>query len=506
MKWHPFSAVVTDVTAKFSKVKASAYHDQGQYKIIDQSKDRVAGYTDDASLVSDRLLPVVIFGDHTRVLKYVDEPIALGADGAKALYINPALANARYVYYYLRSVQIKEAGYSRHFKFLKEIKIPIPFKDDVPDFNEQIRIAHLLGKLEGLISQRKQHLIQLDDLLKSVFLEMFGDPVRNEKRWNKAEFRTIISSMRNGLSPSKMGTYKGFVYTLSAITGECFKELIKEDYFSQIHEKYFPTPNDFLLCRGNGNLNMVGKGYFWPAMSVGVIFPDTVIAVEVQPEAINRSFLQALWKTRFIRQQIENNARTTNGAHKINQSVIEKICIIRPPIDLQKQFSSIDKKIESIKSHYQQNLTDLEALYGALSQKALKGELDLSRIELPQQTSIEALSEDALIKMATPIKNDLYLPELPSELSLSGAGRRAALEYWFQAAMKATPGGGSFQINTLVNAINFRLTVMDDQEHEFSEGDFEVLKTWVFEALKTGELQQTFDDAGNRIELKVAQA
>lgn len=199
MKSLPFSEVVIDVTAKFTKIKASDYQGQGQYKIIDQGKGPVAGYTDDANLVNGHLLPVVVFGDHTRALKYVDEPIALGADGAKALWVNSDLASARYVYYYLRSIQIKEAGYSRHFKFLKEVEIPIPFKDGAPDFDDQIRIAHLLGKVEGLIAQRKQHLQQLDDLLKSVFLEMFGDPVRNEKGWTPAPLGQL-GSINRGVS------------------------------------------------------------------------------------------------------------------------------------------------------------------------------------------------------------------------------------------------------------------------------------------------------------------
>ncbi|HBA7293113.1 TPA: restriction endonuclease subunit S, partial [Escherichia coli] len=124
MKWHKFSTVITDATSKFRKIKASNYLTSGRYKIIDQSKEPVAGYTDDDSLINEQLRPILIFGDHTRILKYENDPIALGADGAKALWVDPNIADARYVYYYLRSVPIKEAGYSRHFKFLKEVKIP----------------------------------------------------------------------------------------------------------------------------------------------------------------------------------------------------------------------------------------------------------------------------------------------------------------------------------------------------------------------------------------------
>jgi len=188
----------------------------------------------------------------------------------------------KYLYYFMETYmdRLRRDSIGGIIKYIKlgnlsEAAIPLPPIDD------QKRIAYLLGKVEGLIARRKQHLQQIDDLLKSVFLEMFGDPVRNEKGWDKPDFETIISGMRNGLSPSKVGTNKGSVYTLSAITGDSFQEIFKEDTFSQIHEKYFPSDSDFLVCRGNGNINLVGKGYFFPGVSEGVIFPDTIIAVSI---------------------------------------------------------------------------------------------------------------------------------------------------------------------------------------------------------------------------------
>jgi type I restriction enzyme S subunit len=76
-----------------------------------------------------------------------------------------------------------------------EIEIPLTLLDN------QIRIVHLLGKVEGLIAQRKQHLQQLDDLLKSVFLETFGDPVRNEKGWATEQLGDIALIERGRFSP-----------------------------------------------------------------------------------------------------------------------------------------------------------------------------------------------------------------------------------------------------------------------------------------------------------------
>jgi type I restriction enzyme S subunit len=71
----------------------------------------------------------------------------------------------------------------------------------LPDQNNQIRIAHVLSKVEALITQRRQSLQLLDDLLKSVFLKMFGDPVRNEKGWDCKRLSEILSKIESGSSP-----------------------------------------------------------------------------------------------------------------------------------------------------------------------------------------------------------------------------------------------------------------------------------------------------------------
>jgi type I restriction enzyme S subunit len=404
---------------------------------------------------------------------------------------------------YLRLFLVSDRFHSQFMKTVKGVggsllraspaqvaEIVMPF----PPLDDQIRIAHLLGKVEGLIAQRKQHLQQLDDLLKSVFLEMFGDPVRNEKGWDKPEFQTLTSSMRNGLSPSKSGAHKGRVYTLSAITGDHFREIHKEDSFSQIHKKYFPTQNDFLLCRGNGNLSLVGKGYFFPAVSTDVIFPDTIIAASIQPDVINRAFLEALWKTTFIRRQIENNARTTNGAHKINQRVIEELTVIKPPIEIQHQFAAIVEKVEALKSGYQQSLTDLAALYGALSQQAFKGELDLSRVALsaapaegvsPVAAAVPAPITTSVIELP---ETDLLLPALDDRAQLP-----PLLRFWLEAYRRQL-GNAAFSIERFIAAAQTRLAELHpDNDFALGASEYEHIKAWVFDEIKNRKLKQTRD-------------
>lgn len=394
MKSYPFSEVVTDATAKFTKIKASDYRGQGRYKIIDQGKEPIAGYTDDASLVNGQLLPIVIFGDHTRVLKYEDNPIALGADGAKALWVNPDLANARYVYYYLRSIQIKEAGYSRHFKFLKEVEIPIPFKDGAPDLDDQIRIAHLLGKVEGLIAQRKQHLQQLDDLLKSVFLEMFGDTVRNEKGWDTLPFHKVGKFISGG-TPSKSRD-DFWVGAFPWVSPKDMKVTKIGDATDHISEAVFEETS--LKRIAPGHVLIVVRGMIL-AHSFPVAINTVEIAINQDMKAINPAkgmnvvYLQNCL-TSLKRQILKLISTAGHGTRKFDSIAMQKLFIPKPPEEFQNQFAAIAKKVEALKSRYQQSLTDLESLYGALSQQAFKGELDLSRVPLPVETTAEGLNHE----------------------------------------------------------------------------------------------------------------
>src|SRR5699024_6842311 len=115
--------------------------------------------------------------------------------------------------------------------------------------------------------------------------------------------------------------------------------------------------NDFLVCRGNGNIDLVGRGYFPTEDIPNTTFPDTIIASPVDQEKILPSFLETLWKQDSIREQIKSVARTTNGTFKINQRSLENIMIMIPPISLQREFSEKVLKIEESKAKHQTHLT-----------------------------------------------------------------------------------------------------------------------------------------------------
>ena len=160
-----FTDVFEDVTKQGRKIPTSDYHETGIYPIIDQGQSEIAGFTDETDgLFTD--VPAIIFGDHTRVLKYVDTPCFLGADGVKLLKARIPNPNYKYLYYALSSADIPNTGYNRHFKWLKAVDIPLL------DADEQQTIVDVLDKISELITLRKEQLAKLDQLVKSRFVEL----------------------------------------------------------------------------------------------------------------------------------------------------------------------------------------------------------------------------------------------------------------------------------------------------------------------------------------------
>lgn len=170
---------------KTPKIQSSAYNQGSKYPIISQEENAlISGFCDDESLLFHIERPVVIFGDHTRALKYIDFDFAIGADGVKVI-LPKAFLNAKFLLYYLKWYNIPNLGYSRHYKLLKEVFVPIPTTE------KQLAIVAELDKINELIQLKKEQLKDYDQLAQSIFYEMFGDPVENEKGWEVKKLKEV---------------------------------------------------------------------------------------------------------------------------------------------------------------------------------------------------------------------------------------------------------------------------------------------------------------------------
>lgn len=184
-------------------------------------------------------------------------------------------------------------------------------------------------------------------------------------------------SFRNGISASTTGSIQGQVLTLSAITsgkydGACCKH-VNFDRIPQINQ--LVTEDTFLICRGNGNKKMVGIGAFPRNCRGRVVFPDTIIASTPDLSRIECAYLQFVWASRKVREQIESGARTTNGTYKINQAMLNSVTFPLPPLSLQRRFASIVEAAERQKARLRAHLDELDTLFASLQSRAFNGEL-----------------------------------------------------------------------------------------------------------------------------------
>lgn len=139
------------------KVFRKAYLESGVLAVVDQGRELIGGYTNDAQMVYSGDLPVIIFGDHTRCIKYIDFPFAQGADGVKVLKPSPFFVPKAF-YFALQSINIPDMGYRRHFPLFGQYALPLP------PFPEQQRIV---ARIESMFSRLDEARQKAQDALDS---------------------------------------------------------------------------------------------------------------------------------------------------------------------------------------------------------------------------------------------------------------------------------------------------------------------------------------------------
>jgi len=131
-----------------NSISKNNYKLYGDFPIIDQSKSFFAGYTDDETAIPP-ILPCIIFGDHTRIVKYSEQNFAQGDSGTKVFIPIDSSLNTKYIYYAFCNLDIKSRGYNRHWSIVKDMLIPIPSLEIQKEF---VRILDYFNSIVNDIS------------------------------------------------------------------------------------------------------------------------------------------------------------------------------------------------------------------------------------------------------------------------------------------------------------------------------------------------------------------
>lgn len=339
-----------------NKIANKDFKEEGRFPIVSQEEVFISGYWDNPADVFHVESPVVIFGDHSRHIKYVDFDFVIGADGVKILAPVEDI-DAKYLYYYLRNLRIKSLGYSRHYKVLKEMSVP------VTSMIEQRRIVAELDLLSGVIEKKNAQLRTLDELANTLFYEMFGNPVSNDKAWASEKMKDI--------APQK--AYSGHIPANNGMQWLLNLDMV-ESQTGKIIEKVLFSSADI----GNSTTTFSEDNILYsklrPYLNKVVIPVEpgycTSELVPLLPKkgVINRIFLAYLLRSKFFVDYI--NTRVAGAKMpRVAMSDFWEFDVIIPPLKLQESFAEKISAIEKQKSHIRRSLSPAENLLAARMDK-----------------------------------------------------------------------------------------------------------------------------------------
>lgn len=290
-----------------------------------------------------------------------------------------------FIFYVLKAFPpaqlIKDPAYpSISLADISQFKIPFP-----PLF-DQIRIAEILSQAEALITQRKQSISLLDELLKSTFLEMFGGMInseKNQKSIGELIKRKIILDIQDGNHGEKHPKREHFIENgIPFIMANCFvdnkldiEKAYKLDprWLNDLRIGFSKIGDVLLTHKGSIGFVTINEGEYET-----IILSPQVTYYRIDINIISNKFLKYMFLSEFFQRQLKKESKQATRDY-IGITRQQKLKIVIPAFALQTQFAIIVEKVETLKSQYQQSLTELQNMYGVLSQKAFKGELSINK-------------------------------------------------------------------------------------------------------------------------------
>ena len=291
--------------------------------------------------------------------------------GAFCKVVRPKIECCKYVGHFFQSpyyrnyISAASAGANINNlrnEHIADLHIPLPPLD------KQRKIAAVLDKVSSLIVKRKQQLDKLDELVKSRFVEMFGDPVNNERGWQKALIPEVCHAIIGGGTPSKSHP-EYFTGTIPWVSPKDMKLSVLSDSIDHITEEAIANSTTKLVP-ANSVLMVIRSGILKHSLPVAInSVPVTInqdMKAFVPNEVVTTAFLMHYFMA--IENDVLSGVRSVT-ADNIDFKAFQKRKMIVPPLDLQQQFATFVAQVDKSKLAIQKSLEKLEILKKALMQK-----------------------------------------------------------------------------------------------------------------------------------------
>lgn len=312
----------------------------------------------------------------------------LGIDAAigrsvAALRSDKNKLNYKYLYYYLKTwvIRLRETSQGSAIgvitkDMLNKIEIPIPC------LTEQAKIVEVLDKAQELIDKRKEQIEALDELVKSRFIEIFGNPFDTTK-WQLKKLKEVSISISDGSNVDKKYYQEHGEVLFLRIQNVWRNELRLEDsvYISEnVNQDYIDTS----LRTGDLLITKIGR-FYTKDSSLGRVslylgendkanYSNNIMRVRLKNEVLSE-YINTLLNLDDYNQYIRNVSLGGTDKRALSKTLIGDFPIIVPPMKLQKNFVDFVKQVDNLKSQMETSLKELEDNFNSLMQKAFKGEL-----------------------------------------------------------------------------------------------------------------------------------
>ena len=398
--WIKLPETFENHTDSKKKVQQKVYLEDGALAVVDQGQELIGGYTNDESMVYCGELPVIVFGDHTRCVKYVDFMFAQGADGVKVLKPKPFYSPKAF-FYSLQAVDIPNMGYRRHFPLFPQYAMPLP------PFPEQQRIVDRIESLFAKLDEAKEKAKAVVDGFEThkaaILHEVFSGELTAQWRqknnveldsWQRITIEDLCHSLKYGTAKKSQDQGSVVVIRMGNLQhGEIdWTNLAYTDDKEDI-EKYRLLPGDVLFNRTNSP-ELVGKTSIYRG-EYPAIYAGYLIKLDYDHDQILGDYLNYVLNSTAAKEYC--NAVKTDGVNQsnINAKKIGAFVIPVPTISEQNEIIRVIKSIfakeQQAKEAAEDVLDQIETMKKSILARAFRGELGTN--DPAEENAVELLKE-----------------------------------------------------------------------------------------------------------------
>ena len=323
----------------------------------------------------------VLFGKLRPYLRKIARPGFSGVCSTDIIPILPKDGVSRdYLFYFLRTPDTVNLATNR----CSGVNLPrlspkqlASFQIPLPPLAEQRQIARILDAADALRAKRREALAQLDTLLQSTFLDMFGDPVTNPMGWTKVRSGELF------LLPPKIGTItpaagRGYLVVRVGEVGEsriAFERCGRVEISEKDFAKFRLERGDTVIARAIGSKNHLGKASFFAGFDEATVIDSHVMRLRPDPIKCDGLWFYSLISSDRGKVLLQQTGRATAVQFNINAKQASSVQVALPPLDLQHHFAAIAESVECQKASQRAHLAELDTLFASLQSRAFRGDL-----------------------------------------------------------------------------------------------------------------------------------